>query len=305
MTTATRTFPLVPRHRLSGLPFGTARSTRRGRGSDLAGSRAYVPGDPISTIDWRASARLSSARGDDEFIVRERFADEAPYVVVVVDRRPSMGLYPHWSPWLAKPEAVRVATQTIVASALAARGAVGYLECADDPFWIAPRGRSPLELIRDRDRTAGFDAHTDSLQRGIEYLARSASSLGAGSFVFVLSDFLDAPPRDLWLVGSARRWELVPVVIQDPVWEQSFPSVGPVVVPIVDPDDGAVLEVRLTRSEARAERERREAARSELLTVLASLGRDPVLVSRSGPDSVQRAFLEWAERRRRALWLRR
>ena len=94
-------------------------------------------------------------------------------------------------------------------------------------------------------------------------------------------------------------------MIQDPVWEQSFPSVGPVVVPIVDPDDGAVLEVRLTRSEARAERERREAARSELLTVLASLGRDPVLVSLSGPDSVQRAFLEWAERRRRALWLRR
>jgi uncharacterized protein (DUF58 family) len=305
VTTAGRTFPLVPRYRLSGLPFGTARSTRRGRGSDLAGSRAYVPGDPISTIDWRASARLSSARGDDEFIVRERFADEAPYVVVVVDRRPSMGLYPHWSPWLAKPEAVRVATETIVASALAGRGAVGYLDCANDPFWIAPRGRSPLELIRERDRTAVYDADAGSLRRGIDHLARSASSLGAGTFVFVLSDFLELPPRELWLVGSARRWELVPVVIQDPVWEQSFPSVGPVVVPIADPDDGAVLEVRLTRSEARAERERREAARSELHTMFASLGLDPVLVDRSGPDSVQRAFLEWAERRRRAMWLRR
>jgi uncharacterized protein (DUF58 family) len=305
VTTATRTFPLVPRHRLSGLPFGTARSTRRGRGSDLAGSRAYVPGDPISTIDWRASARLSSARGDDEFIVRERFADEAAYVVVVVDRRPSMGLYPHWSPWLAKPEALRAATETIVASALAGRGAAGYLDCTDEPFWIAPRGRSPLESIRERERSAGFDADAGSLRRGIDHLVRSAPSLGAGSFVFVLSDFLELPPRALWLVGTTRRWELVPVVIQDPVWEQSFPSVGSVVVPIVDPGDGAVLEVRLTRSEARTERERREAARSALLTMFASLGLDPVLVDRSDPDSVQRAFLEWAERRRRALWLRR
>jgi uncharacterized protein (DUF58 family) len=286
---------------LTGLPFGTARSTRRGRGSDLAGFRTYVPGDPISMIDWRSSAKVSSARGDDEFIVRERFADEAPYVVAVVDKRPSMGLYPDWSPWLDKPAAVRAAAETIVASALAARGAVGYLECADDPLYIAPRGRSPLELVREH----GCDAGEHSLARGIEQLARSGSSLGTGSFVFVLSDFLDPLPHEVWLAGAARRWELVPVVIQDPVWEQSFPEVGRVLVPLADPRAGSVLEVRLTASEARAERARREARRRELLTLLASLGFDPVLVDRSEPERVQRAFLEWAERRRRALRLRR
>jgi uncharacterized protein (DUF58 family) len=310
-STSSRAFPLVPRYRLTGLPFGSARSTRRGRGSDLAGFRAYVPGDPISTIDWRASARLSAARGDDEFIVRERFADDAPYVVAVVDRRPSMSLYPDWSPWLAKPAAARVATEAIVASALAARGAVGYLDWAsrpdgsDGPFWISPRGRSPVELIEDRTRTAAFDAGRGSLGLAIEYLARSTASHGAGTFVFVVSDFLEPLPRELWLVGTARRWELVPVVIQDPTWEQSFPSIGPVAVPIADPQDGTVLEVRFRRSEARAERERRERARSELLTMLASLGLDPVLLDRSEPDSVQRAFLDWADRRRRALRLQR
>jgi uncharacterized protein (DUF58 family) len=290
---------------LSGLPFGTARSTRRGRGGDLAGFRAYVPGDPISAIDWRSSAKLSSARGDDEFVVRERFADEAPYVVVLVDRRPSMGLYPEWSPWLDKPAAVRAATDSIVASALAARGAVGYFECSNEQFFLAPRGRSPLEAIRARERACRFDADDDSLRRGIEQLARGGSSLGAGSFVFVLSDFLAPLPREVWLAGAARRWELVPVVIQDPVWEQSFPSVGPVVTPIADPSDGVVLEVRLTASEARAERARREGARAELLRLFASLGLDPVPVDRAEPESVQRAFLEWAERRRRALRLRR
>jgi uncharacterized protein (DUF58 family) len=288
------------------LPFGASRSTRRGRGSDLAGFRAYVPGDPISTIDWRASARLSSARGDDEFLVRERFADEAPYVVVVADRRPSMALYPDWSPWLSKPDAVRSAAGAIVESALAARGAVGYLDFATQPngsegsFWISPRARSPLDLIEDRLRTAPLDADAQSLMRGIEQLTRSARSLGPGSFVFVLSDFLEPPPSSLWLTAIARRWELVPVVIQDPIWEQSFPSVGPVVMPIADPRDGAVLDVRLRRSEAKAERERRERARSELLTSIASLGLDPVLLDTSEPDRVLRAFLDWAERRHRA-----
>jgi len=305
VTGGSRTFPLVPRYRVSGLPFGGARSTRRGRGSDLAGFRAYVPGDPIATIDWRASAKVSSARGDDEFVVRERFADEAPSAVVVLDRRPSMGLYPDWSPWLSKPAAARAATETIVASAIAARGAAGYVDCADDPVWIAPRTRAPVELILQREETATFSAGADAVQRGLDHLVRSGSSLGAGAFVFVLSDFLEPPPRESWLVGAGRRWELVPVVIQDRVWEQSFPAVGPVVVPLVDPHDDAVIEVRLSAREARAERTRREHARAELLAGFGSLGLDPVLVDESAPERVQRAFLEWAERRRRALWLRR
>ena len=77
----------IPRRRLSGTPFGERPSTRRGRGSDVAGTRPYVPGDPVSTIDWFASARLSSARGEDEFVVRQLYAEEAPRVIVVSDTR--------------------------------------------------------------------------------------------------------------------------------------------------------------------------------------------------------------------------
>jgi uncharacterized protein (DUF58 family) len=299
-------FPLVPRSRLSGLPFGFARSARRGRGSDLAGFREYVPGDPVSTIDWRASARLSTARGDDEFVVRERYADEAPRVVVVVDRRPSMRLYPDWSPWLSKPEATRAATRAIVESAVAARAAVGYLGTAtsDGSFWIPPRGRNPLDPIEDHAATTPFDALPGSLERGIASLARS-TSLGAGSFVFVLSDFLDPPPHSVWVAANARRWEIVPVVIQDRTWEQSFPSVGPVIMPIADPDRGTLIEVRLTRSEVRAERDRREKARADLLAGFASVGLDAVLLDEDGHDGVLEAFFEWADRRRRSLWHRR
>jgi uncharacterized protein (DUF58 family) len=298
------TFPLIPRHRLAGLPFGNARSTRRGRGSDLAGSRGYTPGDPISTIDWRASARLSTARGTDEFVVRERFADEAPSVVVLFDRSPSMALYPLGSPWLAKASAALAATEAIVESGLAARGAVGYLDYAgaaeldDEPFWLAPRARSPWELIAERDRASGFDAAEGSLTHGLEFLVRSRSTLAAGTFVFVISDFLEPLAGSSWIAVEGRRWEVVPVVIQDPTWEQSFPAIGPIVVPVQDPRDAGVLEVRLTRGETRALRDRRERARSDLLATFASLGLDPVLVEASEPEAVQRTFLEWAEARK-------
>jgi hypothetical protein len=221
-----------------------------------------------------------------------------------------MGLYPGWSPWLSKPEAARRATEAIVESAIAARGAVGYLDWAqqddDDggPFWLRPRARSPLELIAERDHGAGFDACERSLGRTFDFLGRSAGTLGAGSFIFVLSDFLDPPSPSMWLSGIARRWELVPVVIQDPTWEQSFPAVGPVLVLVVDPIGGEVLEVRLRRSEARAERERRERARADLLSELASIALDPILLDSDDPAAVGRAFVEWAERRH-AEWRRR
>ena len=34
-----------------GLSFGAMHSARRGRGSDVAGSRPYVPGDDVKAID--------------------------------------------------------------------------------------------------------------------------------------------------------------------------------------------------------------------------------------------------------------
>jgi hypothetical protein len=218
-----------------------------------------------------------------------------------------MGLYPGWTPWLSKPDVVRHATRAIVESAMAARAAAGYLDCATrsgTPFWLPPRSRSPLDPIEAHAAHVSFDAEPGSLEHGIDYLAKSSTTLGAGSFVFVLSDFLEPLPHSLWLAGQARRWEIVPVVIQDPTWEQSFPSVDSVVLPIADPGGRPPLRVRLRRSEARAERTRRENARADLLAGFAALGLDPVLIDRSGLETVLHRFSEWAERRRRTVWQR-
>ena len=100
------TFPLIPRRRVVGPAFGGVRSARRGTGSDVAGSREYQIGDDAAWIDWPSSARLSAARDSDVFIVHELFADESPRVVVVADRRPSMGIGASLLRGLDKPQAL-------------------------------------------------------------------------------------------------------------------------------------------------------------------------------------------------------
>jgi uncharacterized protein (DUF58 family) len=300
-------FPLVPRWRVTGLPFGEQRSVRRGPGSDVAGSRRYVPGDPVSAIDWYASARLSAARGREEFVVREHYEDEAPRVVVLCDRRASMSLYDASLPWLSKPAAAAAVVDAIVVSTLVARGEVGYLddsgsgERRGEPYWLPPRSTRGRWEISDRIAAAPpFDAPEDTLERGFQYLHRHRGDLPGGSFVFVVSDFLAPPAAATWLRAAALHWDVVPVVIQDPVWEQSFPELPAVVVPFSEAATGRPVDVRLSAAEARARRVAHERRLGDLITELEQLGLEPVLIGSSVPLDVDRDFLAWAERRRRS-----
>jgi uncharacterized protein (DUF58 family) len=294
-------FPLISRRRLVGSPIGAQRSSRRGRGSETAGTRPYLPGDPIATIEWVASARLSAAHGADEFIVRERFAEEAPRVAIVLDRRPSMALYEDPSPWLDKPRAVSTALRAIVESADDARAPVDLLDGLAPAvrLWQPARGRA--RLLAARLERAGFDAADDVLDSAVATLARRRASLPAGSFVFLISDFLGslepATRARLRSLGS----DIVPVIVQDPTWERSFPDVSGVLLPTVAVATGEPRPVWLSRRETRARRAQHEQRYLELAARFRKAGMDPVTLAESGPEAIHRAFLAWAERRRRLL----
>jgi uncharacterized protein (DUF58 family) len=289
------TFPLAPRRRLIGLSFGGMRSARRGTGSDVAGSRPYRPGDDVDTIDWNASARLSAARDADEFIVRERFADEAPRVISVCDRRPEMSVFPDWLPWLSKPEAVRTATLMIADSTTAIRGLGGYLDLAEgEIFWRPPRSQHEEWRL---ERRRPFRAPADNLTRAFQHLFTLRPSLPPGSFVFVLSDFIVMPPEEIWLQALERRWDVVPVVVQDHIWERSFPDISGASVPVVDPRTGNVSYLRLGRHEAVERRERNEARWQSLLDAFLFLDVEPVILSTARPDEILEAFIWWSEKR--------
>ena len=294
--TTQATFPLIQHRRVIGLSFAAMRSARRGIGSDVAGSRPYRPGDDIDMIDWAASARLSIARGTDEFIVREHYAEEAPRVVVFCDRRPAMASTREPLPWLDKARVLDVAAKLISDSAVAARSFIGYLDLGADgeEVWRPPRTQGDLgHLVDGRP----FRAPSDNVERGLEQLVRQRRDVPAGSFLFLLSDFLVPPGRTTWMRVGSRRWDVVPVLIQDPIWDASFPDVAGLVVPYVDPDTGEVTRVRLSDKETERLRATNESRLAELRATFRSLGLDAVEISSDGHADMLAAFLAWADRR--------
>jgi hypothetical protein len=288
-------FPLIPRRRVIGLAFGGMRSVRRGVGSDVASTREYRPGDDLAWMDWAASAKLSAARGNDEFIVRERFADEAPRVVVLVDRRPSMGIGASMFRTLDKPLALQGARELIGVSAHSARSLTGYLDYADgEPWWKAPRSeRADDPASFDRP----FGAPADTVSEGLLFLGEHRRDLPTQAFVFVLSDFLVPPDMDVWERTLEHQWELVPVVVQDPVWEQSFPEIGGISIPYAEPRSGLVVPVHLTDDEAARLRAEHESRHEALVRSFRSLGIEAVEVQSHDPADLLASFLRWADLR--------
>jgi hypothetical protein len=205
-----------------------------------------------------------------------------------------MQLYPDSLPWLSKHDALREAVNAIAASAAAARADIGSIDAS---AW-APPTRRPLPW---RDET--FDAPEDTLARSFAFLAEHRGALPPATFVFVISDFLALPPAEAWQDAVAHGWDVVPVVIQDPVWEASFPDVGGVAVPVADPRGGERTLIRLSGRQARRRRDEHEQRRRGLELELASFGLDVVHIDDSDPAAVDGAFIAWAEERRRRRWL--
>jgi uncharacterized protein (DUF58 family) len=296
---APRPFPLVPRRRFLGVQFGRRRTSRRGDGDEIAGTRPYQPGDLTAHIHWAASARLSEARGTDEFVVREFFAEQAPRVALVTDRRRAMGVRPSSAPWLDKRLAAETAARLIAASALAEQGEVALSDGSTrGATWL--RGPGGALAAIDRRAQAAYDGNTESMRAALDAVVREATALPSGSFVFVVSDFLNPVPTRVWARLRALRWDVTPVVVQDPVWETSFPDVGGAAVPLADPETGRVEDVWFSPRAARERAAANEARLASLLGLFGRLGFDPVLLDTADPAAIDQRFHRWAERRRRS-----
>ena len=246
--------------------------------------------------------------------MRERFNEETPAVVIVVDRRPEMALYPTDLPWLHKPAALHEVARVLVASALNQRSLarVPRLRArtaaaeAGAPFWQPPRAQANVWREGSRDRLErylddAFDAPEDNVARALEFLGTVRSAVPIGSFVFVVSDFI-APPA-AGAVGARGR-----------------PRLGRRPGDRAGPDLGAELPADRRRASSslgdahgaeRAARAPVGAARSRsgagstrrgsqtLRRDFVRLGLDPVLVGDAAPERVHATLLEWANVRAR------
>jgi uncharacterized protein (DUF58 family) len=287
---------LEPRVRIVGTLLGDWPSRRRGRSSDVVGSRPYVAGDDVRLIDWPASARATSLAAEERFVVRETFAEESLTVVIAVDRSHSMGLYPAHTPWLDKPAAVAQCVRMIVESAAVHRCLLSFVDSGSGRLGRAePADSRRLPVLAPPDRP-GEDE--DWLWRR---LADERRSLPPGTMVFLLSDFLEPPGTRLLAEALDAEWDLVPIVLSDPLWERSFPTeIGGLTVPLAV-GDGRTRPLRLSRAEARVRRETNEQRFDRLQQMFRDARQPAVVLPSADPAAVVKAFLDWADRRE-VLW---
>ena len=272
-----------------GVSGRTQTSLLRGGGYEIASSRAYRPRrqHPRDRLEGLCPhvERAVVGRVRRPRALRRR---RRPVWSSFADRRPAMSLYPR-GPAVAA-QARRRRGRRPADRRQRDRGAGVARATSTSPTRASPAGsrREPPAnaITHPRARARSRDAYTapaDNLALGLRHLARSpAASCPPGSFVFVLSDFLEPPAHAVWRAAAGRGWDIVPVIVQDPRWEQSFPATSGLALPLAEPGSCALRPVRLTRREAAERREANERRLEALLGTFAELRLDPVLARRRG-----------------------
>ena len=87
------------------------------------------------------------------------------------------------------------------------------------------------------------------------------------------------------------------MIVQDPVWERTFPPISGVTVPYADPKTGRIFPVYLTKREAARLRDEHEGRWERLVRDFRSLALEPVDVHTHELSEILGTFLRWADLR--------
>ena len=233
--------------RVKSLQTGAYVSHFRGRGMEFDESRPYQPGDDPRSIDWRVTARSTTAY--TKLFREER---ERP-VLVVVDLRANM----HF--------ATRGCFKSVNASRAAAllswaahhRGdRLGGLIFGDTTHReLKPRlgRRAALRFVHqlaehkdwpDRTSEKGSEPFSETSEKGSDPFVQAMSALRRvarpGSLVVVISDFIGFDrAAQAYLSSVARHNEVLAVFMNDPL-ERQLPPPGR--YRIVSPDDELAID---------------------------------------------------------------
>ncbi len=253
---------------------GGYHSLFKGRGMAFSEVRPYQPGDEIRAIDWNVTARMG-----EPFI--KVFSEERELTALIaVDRSASQdaGFSPQ-----AKAEVSAEIAALLVFSALENGDRAGLLLFTDRiERYVPPRRgkkhglRLITEVLAFRPQGRGTDL-TSALGHLTTAQRRKA-------VVFVVSDFLAAGYENA-LAVMARRHDVVPVVVTDPV-EEKLPELRGL-WPVTDAESGETVLVDFedarTRTAYQAYAQERAAQRDRIFR---KLSLDAVRV-RPGDDYVQ------------------
>lgn len=223
--------------RVNSLQTGAYVSRFRGRGMEFDESRPYQPGDDPRSIDWRVTARSTTAY--TKLFREER---ERP-VLVAVDLRSTM----HFATRGCFKSVNASRAAALLAWAAHHRGdRLGGLVFGDTTHReLKPRlgRRAALRFVHelaehpDWERHAAGQPRSEALPRAMSALRRVARP---GSLVVVISDFSGfTRAAQSYLSSIARHNEVLAVFLNDPI-ERELPPPGR--YRLVSPDDELAID---------------------------------------------------------------
>jgi uncharacterized protein (DUF58 family) len=197
---------------------GQYHSVFRGRGMTFEEVRPYQPGDEIRSIDWNVTARMN-----DAYV--KVFAEERELtVMLLVDLSASQDF---GSGEKTKGEVAAEIAALLAFSAIKNNDRVGLILFTDrvERFVPPKKGRKHvMRLITEILNARPAGRRTD-LNAGLTHLIRVARRRVVA---FLISDFI-ADRYEESLRIAARRHDLVPVALRDPL-EEALPRAGIAVV---------------------------------------------------------------------------
>lgn len=247
-----RRLELKSRRLMHSPALGQYESIFRGQGIEFSEVRAYQPGDPFQSIDWKVTARMRRP-------YVKRFVEERELtVLLVVDLSASNDFGTRGS--LKRDVATEVAS-VLALAATRSGDRVGLLIFTDriERFIRPRRGRNRnLRLLYDLVSCVPEGKGTDL------GLALSAASrlLSVRSLVFVISDFVGSESIARPFLSLAARHDVIAVEVRDPA-EIQVPESG--WVEVEDPESGERAVVDLGDPYVRAAFEGQAAAAAAAL----------------------------------------
>ncbi len=207
-------------------------SVFKGQGIEFAEVRQYVPGDDVRSIDWNVSARTGGA-------YVKKFNEERELSVIIACDVSGSQFF--GSTGKFKSEAVAELGAVFAFSAIKNNDKVGLLLFSDKiELYIPPKKgkRHALRIIREilafKPKSKGTDIALclDSLNRLIK----------RQGILLLISDFLAGGYQKSFKL-SAKKFDLVPVIIEDPL-EANIPAL-PSFVTLQGLEDGQNLTINL------------------------------------------------------------
>jgi len=268
---------------------GEYQSVFKGHGIEFAEVREYAHGDDVRSIDWNVTARLGKP-----FV--KRFVEERELTLMLacdISGSQHFGTKDKF-----KSEIAAELSALFAFSALQNSDKIGLmLFTRQTELYIPPRKgrRHVLRLIRELLAHQPRDKGTD-LAAALNSLNRVFKRRG---ILILISDFMDSGYEKPFSI-AARRHDLIPVVIEDPL-EYRMPRL-PVILDVADPETGERRSLDLSSEElitSYRDARREHVAACKRLFAVNGLDYIPITAGQSATEPVVQFFRNREKKLRR------